>query len=119
MRVRKFLPMLLLLAAAWLVAQAAHAQDWPQRPVKIIVPFAPGGNADGMARIVALRFSEVFGQQFGGETRSGAGAALGVEMVARASADGLTLLWGVQPQIAILPAIVKVPYDPVKDLTPI
>jgi tripartite-type tricarboxylate transporter receptor subunit TctC len=111
-----------LLAAFALAAAGVlpvQAQDWPQRPVKIVVPFAPGGNADGMARIVALRFNEVFGQQFVVENKSGAGGAIGVEQVARSPADGLTLLWGVQPQIAILPAMVKVPYDPVKDLAPI
>jgi tripartite-type tricarboxylate transporter receptor subunit TctC len=96
------------------------AQDWPaQRPVKIVVPFAPGGNADGMARMVSARFNEVFGQQFVVENRTGAGGALAVDGVARSPADGYTLLWGVQPQIVILPAMTKVPYDPVKDLVPI
>ncbi len=97
----------------------AQSQDWPSRPVKIIVPFAPGGNADGMARMVSQRFHEVFNQQFVVENRTGAGGAIAVEAVARSPADGLTLLWGVQPQIVILPAMTKVPYDPVKDLAPI
>ena len=105
--------------AASTLSQSAQSQDWPQRPVKIIVPFAPGGNADGMARIVAQRFNEVFGQQFIVENRTGAGGAIAVEAVVRSPADGTTLLWGVQPQIVILPAIAKVPYDPVKDLAPI
>ena len=109
-----------VLAALAVVASACQpvqSQDWPQqRPVKIVVPFAPGGNADGMARIVSVRFNEVFGQQFVVENRTGAGGALAVEAVARSSADGYTLLWGVQPQIVILPAMTKVPYDPVKDL---
>jgi tripartite-type tricarboxylate transporter receptor subunit TctC len=112
----------LLASLTLLVATAAtaHAQDWPQqRPVKIIVPFAPGGNADGMARIVSARFNEVFGQQFVVENRTGAGGAIAVEGVARSPADGYTLLWGVQPQIVILPAMTKVAYDPVKDLVAI
>ena len=67
----------------------------------------------------AQRFHEVFGQQFIVENRTGAGGAIAVEAVARSPADGTTLLWGVQPQIVILPAISKVPYDPVKDLAPI
>jgi len=112
-----------VLAALAVVASACQpvqSQDWPQqRPVKFVVPFAPGGNADGMARMVSVRFNEVFGQQFVVENRTGAGGALAVEAVARSSADGYTLLWGVQPQIVILPAMTKVPYDPVKDLVPI
>jgi tripartite-type tricarboxylate transporter receptor subunit TctC len=118
MSIRKVLLASLTLIAA--TVATTHAQDWPQqRPVKIIVPFAPGGNADGMARIVSARFHEVFGQQFVVENRTGAGGAIAVEGVARAPADGYTLLWGVQPQIVILPAMTKVPYDPVKDLVPI
>ena len=118
MLIRKVLLASLTLIAA--TVATAHAQDWPQqRPVKIIVPFAPGGNADGMARIVSARFHEVFGQQFVVENRTGAGGVIAVEGVARSPADGYTLLWGVQPQIVILPAMTKVPYDPVKDLLPI
>jgi tripartite-type tricarboxylate transporter receptor subunit TctC len=117
------MPIWKLLLASLVVAaplsQPAQSQDWPNRPVKIIVPFAPGGNADGMARIVSQRFSDVFGQQFVVENRTGAGGAIAVEGVARSPADGYTLLWGVQPQIVILPAMTKVPYDPVKDLAPI
>jgi tripartite-type tricarboxylate transporter receptor subunit TctC len=72
-----------------------------------------------MARIVSQRFNEVFGQQFVVENRTGAGGAIAVEAVVRSPADGHTLLWGVQPQIVILPAMTKVPYDAVKDLAPI
>jgi tripartite-type tricarboxylate transporter receptor subunit TctC len=109
-----------LLAALTLLAVVpAHAQDWPQRPVKIIVPFAPGGNADGMARIIGQRLGEVFGQQFVVENRTGAGGTIAVDSVVRSPADGYTLLWGVQPQIVIIPHMQKVNYDPVKDLAPI
>jgi tripartite-type tricarboxylate transporter receptor subunit TctC len=87
--------------------------------VKIIVPFAPGGNADGMARIIGQRLGEVLGQQFVVENRTGAGGTLAVDAVVRSSADGYTLLWGVQPQIVIIPHMQKVNYDPVKDLAPI
>ena len=59
--------------------RASQAQDWPNRPVKIIVPFAPGGNADGMARIIGQRLGEVFGQQFVVENRTGAGGTIAVE----------------------------------------
>jgi tripartite-type tricarboxylate transporter receptor subunit TctC len=117
--IMSILKLLFATFAAIAVSATVHAQDWPNRPVKIIVPFAPGGNADGMARMVSARFNEVFNQQFVVENRTGAGGAIAVEAVARAPADGYTLLWGVQPQIVILPAMTKVPYDPVKDLTPI
>ena len=63
----------------------AQSQEWPQRPVKIIVPFAPGGNADGMARMIGQRLSEVLSQQFVVENRTGAGGAIAVESVARPS----------------------------------
>jgi len=115
----KLLLATLSILAASAPGNVARSQDWPNRPVKIIVPFAPGGNADGMARIISARFNEVFGQQFVVENRTGAGGAIAVESVARSPADGYTLLWGVQPQIVILPAMTKVPYDPVKDLAPI
>jgi tripartite-type tricarboxylate transporter receptor subunit TctC len=114
----------IVLAVAFVVAPAlaqaqTQVQDWPNRLVKIIVPFAPGGNADGMARIIGQRLGEVLGQQFVVENRVGAGGTIAVESVARSPADGYTLLWGVQPQIVIIPAMQKVPYDPVKDLAPI
>jgi tripartite-type tricarboxylate transporter receptor subunit TctC len=117
MSIRKVLLLSLTLIAG--LVTHAGAQDWPNRPVKIIVPFAPGGNADGMARIIGQRLGEVLGQSFVVENRTGAGGVIAVESVARSPADGYTLLWGVQPQIVIIPAIQKVPYDPVKDLVPI
>ena len=117
MFVRKVLLASLAIAAA--LAAPAQAQDWPNRPVKIIVPFAPGGNADGMARIIGQRLGEVLGQQFVVENRTGAGGTIAVDSVVRSPADGYTLLWGVQPQIVIIPHMQKVNYDPVKDLAPI
>jgi tripartite-type tricarboxylate transporter receptor subunit TctC len=96
-----------------------QTEDWPQRPVRIVVPFAPGGNADGMARMIGQRLGEMFGQQFVVENRTGAGGTIAVESVVRAPADGYSLLWGVQPQIVIIPAMQKVNYDPVKDIAPI
>jgi tripartite-type tricarboxylate transporter receptor subunit TctC len=114
-----FLRIVPLIALALSFVAPAQAQDWPSRPVKILVPFAPGGNADGMARMIGQRLGEVLGQSFVVENRTGAGGTLAVQEVARAAADGYTLLWGVQPQIVIIPAIQKVPYDPVKDLAPI
>jgi len=109
----------LLCLAAALGSDVGHATDWPQKPVRIIVPFPAGGSADGQARIVAQRFGKTFGQQFVVENRVGAGGALAVEAVVRAPADGYTLLWGIQPQIVVLPAMMDVRYDSQKDLVPI
>jgi len=106
-------------ALQFVLSVTAQSQDWPNRPVKIIVPFAPGGNADGMARIIGQRLGDVLGQNFVVENRTGAGGTIAVQDVARSPADGYTLLWGVQQQIVIIPAMQKVTYDPVKDLAPI
>lgn len=97
----------------------SSSQSWPQRPVKVVVAFAPGGNSDSIARIACQRLSDVFGQTFVIENRPGAGGALAAEMVARSPADGYTLFSAATPQIAITPALQKVPYDPIKDFTPI
>lgn len=112
----------LAFSAAWVLlalAAPAQAQHWPQRPVKIIVPFAAGGHSDGMARLIAERFAEAFGQQFVVENRPGAAGVLAAEFVARSPADGYTLFMGSPSQIAITPAMTKTPYDPVKDFAPI
>src|SRR6187431_2193130 len=108
-----------LVAASAVLLSAAQAQDWPQRPVRILVPYAAGGNSDSMARLTGQRLSEAFGQQFVVENRVGANGAIAGETVARATADGYTLLWGVQPALTIAPAIAKVPYDVQKDFVPI
>jgi tripartite-type tricarboxylate transporter receptor subunit TctC len=110
----------LLAAVAVLAAtSAAQTQAWPQRPVKVLVPFAAGGNIDVMGRLAAARLSEAFGQQFVVENRVGGNGTIATEAVARAPADGTTLLWASTSVIAIFPAISKVGYDPVKDLAPV
>lgn len=106
-------------SAALLVALPAAAQEWPQKPVRIVVPFAAGGNTDTIARIVAERLANVFGQQFVVENRVGAGGAIAAEFVAKAPPDGYTLFIAAVSQIAIVPYIQKVQYDPVKDFAPI
>jgi tripartite-type tricarboxylate transporter receptor subunit TctC len=109
-----------LIALAMVVATGtALAQSWPQRPVKVLVPFAAGGNIDVMGRLASARLSEAFGQQFVVENRVGGNGIIATEAVARAPADGTTLLWASTSVIAIFPAISKVGYDPVKDLAPI
>jgi len=98
---------------------SAQAQLWPQRPVHIIAPYAAGGNSDGIARIVAQRLTDAFGQTFVVENRLGANGAIATDAVARSPADGYTLLWGATPPLTINPALTKVNYDPIKDFAPI
>jgi tripartite-type tricarboxylate transporter receptor subunit TctC len=106
----------LALAAGPLWAQA----NWPTKPVKIVVPFAPGGTTDILARAVAPELSKAFGQQFIVENRAGAGGNVGAEAVAKAPNDGYTLLMGTVGTHGINRALYeKMPYDPIKDFAPI
>ena len=98
----------------------AFAADYPTKPIKIVVPYAPGGGADSVARIVAKKVSENVGQAIVIENKGGAGAILGTDQVAKAEPDGYTLLLGQSGPISINPAVYKsLPYDPVKDFAPI
>ncbi len=115
---RQFLAGLTALAAANRVLPA-RADAWPQHVVKIIMPFAPGGNSDILGRLIGQHLSESLGQQFIIENRPGGMGAVAAEAVARAPADGYTLFWAALPQIAIFPAMTKVTYDPIKDFAPI
>jgi tripartite-type tricarboxylate transporter receptor subunit TctC len=119
MRTQKVFLASLVVVAAVVAGEPAWSQTWPQKPVRIVVPFAPGGNTDGIARLIAQPLGETFGQLFVVENRPGAAGAIAAEAVARAPADGQTLLMGTPSQIAIIPAMTKTPYDPVKDLAPI
>ncbi len=98
---------------------APAAQDWPQRTVRILVPYAPGGNSDGIARILAQRLTDRLGQAFIVENRVGANGAIAADAVTRSTPDGHTLMWAVTPPMAITPAMAKVAYDPIKDFVPI
>jgi tripartite-type tricarboxylate transporter receptor subunit TctC len=98
---------------------AARSQDWPQMPVRIVVPFAPGRAIDRIARILAQRLGETFRGQFIVENRPDAGGAPGTEAVARSPADGHTLLLASSSVIAVVPATTRVRYDPVRDFAPI
>ena len=108
------LALLLLLAAS-----SALAQQWPQRPIKVVVPFPPGGVTDSIARITADWLAPRLGQPVVPENRPGASGAIAAELVARAEPDGYTLLSASAPQLAVVPYVQKVPYDPVKDFAPI
>ena len=107
------------LAVGMSVSVNAQAPAWPAKPVRIIVPFPPGGNTDIIARIVAPRMSEALGQQLIIDNRGGAGSTIGTELAARAAPDGYTLLM-VSAAHVINPAMVKkLPYDSLKDFTAI
>ena len=107
---------ILLCCAAW--ASAAAAQVWPSKPVRLIVPFAPGGSADTLGRLVAQKLSESFKQTFVVENRGGAGGVIGSELVAKAPADGYTLLVSGVASHGIAPALSKeFPFDPLRDFT--
>jgi tripartite-type tricarboxylate transporter receptor subunit TctC len=101
-------------------ASATFAQDYPARPVRIVVPYPPGGASDVTARILAQKLSESWPQQMVVDNRPGANGMLALEHVARAAPDGYTLLMANLGPNAINPAVyAKVPYDPVKDFAPI
>jgi len=109
-----------VLATLLVLANVADAQtNWPSRPVKILVPTAPGGTADALARLYALHLGKVLGQQFYVENRGGAGNIIGIESVVRSPADGYTLLLGAGT-IAINHLVYKkLPYDVLRDLVPV
>ncbi len=101
------------------VIDNSYAQSWPDRTVRLIVPFGAGGTSDLAARIIAPGLSDAFGQQFIVENHPGATGVIGTEFVARAPPDGYTFLMATQPQLAIIPTMTKTSYDPVKDFAPI
>jgi tripartite-type tricarboxylate transporter receptor subunit TctC len=109
---------MLLIAAALAFAPQAQAQQWPSKPIHVIVPFAPGGSTDVAARLIGQHLSKAFGQQVVIENRTGANGNIGTEAAARAAPDGYTLL--VAPDsVAANPHIYKVDYDALKDFAPV
>jgi len=109
-----------LLAAALLLASgAASAQDYPARPIRLLVPFPAGGGSDLIARVTAQKLSAALGQSMVVDNRAGASGNIAFDLAAKAPPDGYTLLFA-NSSIAIGPAVYqKLPFDPVKDLTPI
>lgn len=109
---------LTLALALALAARAALAQAWPEKPVRLVIPFAAGGTADMLGRIVARGLGEALKQGFVVENRPGAGGALGSELVAKAAPDGYTLLVSGVASHVLAPALPQgVPYDPLRDFT--
>jgi tripartite-type tricarboxylate transporter receptor subunit TctC len=115
MTMKRILAAIVLCAAA---AAPAFAENWPAKPVRVIVPFAPGGTADMLGRVTAQKLSAAFKQQFVIENRGGAGGVIGSEIVARAAPDGYMLVVSGVASHCIQPALSKrVPFDPVRDFT--
>ena len=112
---------LILAAAAFIAlgASVAQAQDYPSRPVRVVVPFSPGGAVDGPMRVIAQELSKRLGQQVIVDNKPGAGATIGTDVVAKAPADGYTLLLASQTNAISATLYPKLPYDPIEDFTPI
>src|SRR5512140_763544 len=110
-----------LLLSALVVAPCVLAQgSYPSRPVRLIVPYPRGGSTDFVAREVARRLSETWGQQVVIDNRAGAGTLIGLNLGAKAAPDGYTVQFGTAAGLALLPALgVKMPFDPVKDFAPV
>lgn len=110
---------LTLLAAASLVASAAAAQQYPSKPIRFIVPFPPGGTADIQGRRIADKLGPRLGQQVVVDNRGGANGAIGMEIVARAPADGYTMIISTVGTWAVGPHLKKLPYDVLTDFAPL
>jgi tripartite-type tricarboxylate transporter receptor subunit TctC len=111
---------ILVAGAALCLALPAYAQSWPQRPVSVVVPQAAGNSPDVLCRVIAERLSRALGQQFVVENRPGAANLVGTQAVARAAPDGYTFLFATSAALVTNPyTFKKLPYDPVKDFTPV
>lgn len=109
----------LALAGAAIFAGSAIAQQYPTKPIRFVVPFAPGGPTDVVARLIVLKLTETWGQQIVVDNRGGAGGNIGMGLAARANPDGYTILL-VSSSFVVNPSLYsKIPYDPYKDFIPI
>lgn len=112
--------MALLVALVTAMPPLAHAQAWPARPLRLIVPFPPGGAADTIGRLLAARLGERLGQPVVVENRAGGGTIIAAQAAAQAAPDGLTLSLATTGQLAINPALhAKLPYDPLRSFAPV
>jgi tripartite-type tricarboxylate transporter receptor subunit TctC len=110
----------LAFAAALVAAQfagGAHAQEYPSKPVRVVVPFAPGGASDGLARIVGDKLGKKLGQSFVIENRGGAGGIIGSELVAKSAPDGYSLVISGIASHVIAPFMSPAPFDPIKSFS--
>ena len=111
--------LVLVAMPAVLTAGFAHADDYPSRPIRVIVPFSPGGAVDGPMRLVAQELGKRLGQPVVVENKPGAGATIGTDVVAKAAPDGYTLLLASQTNAISATLYSKLPFDPVGDFTPV
>src|ERR1700675_2339097 len=118
-RWRRLALFLALAAALAVAASPAHAQTYPNRPIRVVVPFSPGGAVDGPMRVIAQELSKRLGQQVIVDNKPGAGATIGTDVVAKASPDGYTLLLASQTNAISATLYPKLPYDPIEDFAPI
>jgi tripartite-type tricarboxylate transporter receptor subunit TctC len=118
-RIRRTCLLLSMLAGAGLVVMPSQAQNFPARPIRLIVPFSPGGAADVPGRILTPRFSEALGQQVVVENRPGAGSTIGADQVAKAPADGHVLLMTSNTHFVSAALYKKLPYDSLNDFSPV
>jgi len=109
----------LIALALTAVSTAAFAQNWPVRTVRVVVPYAPGGNTDFTARVVAQKLTDVFGQQIVVENRPGGATNIGSDLVAKAAPDGYTILMGGASNAINMSLIAKMPYDTLRDFAPV
>ncbi len=113
-------PAAVVVGAVLVVGTAPARAAWPERPVRIVVPYAPGGPVDLVARLIGDKLATKFGQSFVIENKPGANGAIGVQVLMAAPADGYTLLMHGSAGVTIYPAVMKQPaFDPLRDLTPI
>jgi tripartite-type tricarboxylate transporter receptor subunit TctC len=111
--------LVLALASLAVTAQAAWAQSWPDRSVRLILPYAPGGATDAIGRPWADKLGQAFGQPFVVENRGGASGMIGTEAAAKAAPDGYTFLLTPNAPLAVLPSLRKTPYDPLRSFEPV
>ena len=107
------------IAALVLASGSAHAQNYPSKPIRLVAPFAPGGSTDILARLVAQKLTEAWGQQVNVDNRAGGGSVIGTDLVAKSAPDGYTLVM-TSTSTATAPSLMKkLPYDTLRDLAPV
>jgi tripartite-type tricarboxylate transporter receptor subunit TctC len=114
---KRFAFLFAVIAAAWHGSSLAQSPAWPQKPVRVLVGLAPGGNPDTLARMLASKWGDAFGQQFVVENRPGAGSTIAADLAAKSAPDGYTVLISDSSIITTAPHLYKsLPYDPFRDL---
>ncbi len=117
---KALLPMIALIISAGAIANTAHGQQYPAKPIRMIIGFPPGGGTDIIGRIVGHKLSEALGQQIIADNRGGASGQIAAELVSKSPPDGYTIMMAHIAAMSILPSLhPKLPYDPAKDFAPI